>query len=252
MIIIRGWLQNNYKKDGWFSWIICLFAFITNATIVGIDKSFGETLGSITDAFNVTTSEAAWIASTHSSIQYFAAFISSMLAQKYGFSFIMFLGSTLAGTGFAVATMSRDVTTLTILYGVVGGLGLGLAYTPGNIICSFYFRQKRSLATGIAVAGSALGIVVISYLINLMGQSYGWKGWLIVCSSICPTIWFLAFTAWLVPETSDEYSDIESEHAHHNQAEEEQGYEMLYDLCNIIAYVIYIYSNVCTYMHQCI
>ena len=75
--IIRH-IRSNYESDGILSWIICLSALIANAIVVGIDSSFGESLGSIMKDFNSTESNVAWIGSVHSSTQYFYASLSSI------------------------------------------------------------------------------------------------------------------------------------------------------------------------------
>ena len=38
------------------------------------------------------------------------------------------------------------------------GVGFGLIYVPAIVAVGFYFEKKRSLAMGIAVCGSGLGI----------------------------------------------------------------------------------------------
>ena len=36
-----------------------------------------------------------------------------------------------------------------VLYGIVGGFGLGLIYLPAVVAVGHYFESKRALATGI-------------------------------------------------------------------------------------------------------
>ena len=38
------------------------------------------------------------------------------------------------------------------------GLGFGLIYVPAIVSVGFYFEKKRSIAMGIAVCGSGLGM----------------------------------------------------------------------------------------------
>lgn len=47
-----------------------------------------------------------------------------------------------------------------------------------------YFEKLRSLATGIAVAGSGLGTFIFAPLIDLFIREYGWRGTLMVLSGI--------------------------------------------------------------------
>lgn len=43
----------------------------------------------------------------------------------------------------------------------VSGIGLGFIYLPAICVVCYYFEKKRSLATGIAVAGSGAGTIVM-------------------------------------------------------------------------------------------
>ena len=220
MIFGRITLPNSYKKDGWLAWAVCLFAFISNAVVVGIDRSYGESLEPVMKAFNATESQAVWVGSIHSSTQYFAAFLSSMLAYKIGFGPTIFIGSVSASIAFALATLAKSITVLAVLFGVVGGIALGFCYAPGNIICSYYFQQRRPLATGLAVTGGGFGIVPLAYFISLMNVTYGWKSWLTICSCICPLVWLLAITTWLLPPNCDKNDEDLGQHQSANEVEE--------------------------------
>lgn len=41
------------------------------------------------------------------------------------------------------------------------GAGFGLIYLPSIVTVGYYFEKKRSIATGIAVAGSGVGTFVL-------------------------------------------------------------------------------------------
>ena len=176
----------NYKEDGFWSWIICLCAFVTNAVVFGVDFSFGEILDPILKDFNSTEADVALIGSLHSSMHCFSASISSIMAQKYGFAPIILIGIMIFSISFAISITSTSITLLTFYYGFLGGFGMGLIYAPGCIICSLYFNKQKALATGIASFGSGIGIAIISQLMNTISRSYGWKGCAILLASICP------------------------------------------------------------------
>ena len=57
-------------------------------------------------------------------------------------------GGLLCGTGFALSLFSQNVAMMIVLYGLVGGSGLGLMYVPTIISVNYYFDKKRSIANG--------------------------------------------------------------------------------------------------------
>lgn len=187
------------KQDGFIAWCICLSAFLSNAVIIGIDCSFGESIGSIRRDFNVNSGDAAWIGSIHSSIQFYAAFAASFLVKFLGFGPTILFGTLLGFISFGAALFSPNLISLVASYGIVSGLGLGLAYNPANVICAFYFKKYRPLAVALANAGSGFGIIIIAYFLNLMNKNYDWKGSVLLCTMVTPLISLLGSIVWLFP-----------------------------------------------------
>ena len=74
---------------------------------------------------------------------------------------------------------------LMMLYGVIGGFGLGLIYLPAVCAVGYYFEKKRALATGISVCGSGVGTFVFAPLGTYLLEQYGWKGANIIFAALC-------------------------------------------------------------------
>jgi MFS family permease len=197
----------NIQKDGWFAWAVCLSAFLCNAVITGIDSSFGETIGSIANHFNATERDVAWIGSVHSSAQYFAAFVASPLSNQFGFGPVALFGTLVSTVSFGIAFASTNVNILIVTYGLLGGTGLGLLYTPANIVCTFHFERKQAVAIALANSGAGIGIVAIAFITNFINENYGWKGAILFFAIICPLTGFLAIMLWRFPIRS-EISDL--------------------------------------------
>ena len=82
-----------------------------------------------------------------------------------------------------------SITSLTIAYGLIGGIGNGIAYVPGLIACGFYFDDnKRALATGIATSGNGIGIVVVPIMMGYINENFGWRSSMLFLSVISPVI----------------------------------------------------------------
>ncbi|KHJ87547.1 hypothetical protein OESDEN_12677, partial [Oesophagostomum dentatum] len=55
------------------------------------------------------------------------------------------------------------------------GVGFGLMYCPAIVIVTMYFEKRRSLATGIAVAGAGVGTVLFSPINDFIITNFGWR-----------------------------------------------------------------------------
>src|SRR3954454_19287459 len=65
------------------------------------------------------------------------------------------------GTMLASLTNTKDqLWVLVLTYGVLGGIGLGLAYITPIAMLAKWFPDKRGLITGIAVGGFGFGAVI--------------------------------------------------------------------------------------------
>jgi MFS family permease len=80
-------------------------------------------------------------------------------------------GSGLALGGFGVAT-SR-LWLLYIGYGVIGGIGLGLAYVSPVSALVKWFPDRRGMATGLAVLGFGGGSLIAAPLSNALIDKFG-------------------------------------------------------------------------------
>ena len=73
------------------------------------------------------------------------------------------LGGVVFGGGWMVAYLGQHHFAFTILgVGVLGGIGVGLAYIVPIAIGMLWFPQNKGLVTGVAVAGFASGAAVVS------------------------------------------------------------------------------------------
>jgi len=57
----------------------------------------------------------------------------------------------------------------------MAGIGFGLMYLPSIAMVSFYFDERRALATGLAVCGSGVGTFILAPFFNHLVVEYGWK-----------------------------------------------------------------------------
>jgi len=88
---------------------------------------------------------------------------------------VIIAGGIVMGLGFFLAqfTTASNPWMLWLTYGVLGGFGMGMAYTTTISTCQKWFPDKRGLVTGIIVAALGFGGIIFTpvaeILINQMG-----------------------------------------------------------------------------------
>ena len=214
-----GNIRQNYQRDGILSWFVCFSAFVSNAIIYGIGSSFGVMFGSIMKDFNATEDSVAGIHSVQAGVRCFSAFLASIFAEKIGFAHTIAFGTLVVTMSMAISIISNSVSTFTLYYGFFAGFGLGLIFTPCNIICSFHFIKRRSLATGITICGSGIGIILVSQAMSFVVLSYGWKGCIMICAFVSPLNGLMAIIAYVLPE-HNHVSTVERNERNMNSTDE--------------------------------
>lgn len=83
-------------------------------------------------------------------------------------------GGLIFGSGWLVAGLGGHHFFLTILgIGILGGIGVGLAYIVPIATCIQWFPKNKGLVTGIAVAGFGGGAALVSQGANLLMATRG-------------------------------------------------------------------------------
>jgi MFS family permease len=88
--------------------------------------------------------------------------------QKMGPRKVGMVGGALCGLGWIAASFSTSPTMLIPLYGIIGGLGVGIAYGCPIATSAQWFPDKRGLAVGTTVLGFGLSSAIISYSTKYM------------------------------------------------------------------------------------
>ncbi|KAI9306820.1 major facilitator superfamily domain-containing protein [Cunninghamella echinulata] len=87
----------------------------------------------------------------------------------------MLIGTVLAPLGIILSSFSTELWHIYLSQGVVFGVGCGLVFAPSLALPSQWFEKNRSLATGLAVAGSGLGGLAISPMSQSLIVSIGYR-----------------------------------------------------------------------------
>lgn len=80
-----------------------------------------------------------------------------------------------------------QISLFKVLYEIfyyVQGLGNGILVLPGITLVQHYFSKRRGLASGIASAGASVGSLSCGPILQLMIDTYGWRGTLLIIGAV--------------------------------------------------------------------
>ncbi|MCS7138508.1 MAG: OFA family MFS transporter [Crenarchaeota archaeon] len=91
------------------------------------------------------------------------------LIKKLGPRKTSLIGSIMVGTGWIGASFSPNIETMTALYGIIGGAGVGVVYGCPIAVSATWFPRRSGLAIGLTVMGFGLsGVIIAPILTNLI------------------------------------------------------------------------------------
>ncbi|KAG0710024.1 Monocarboxylate transporter 12 [Chionoecetes opilio] len=161
--------------DGGWGWVIVAASFMVHCIADGITMSFGVLFVELLSYFQEGKSLTSWVGSLFMAIPLLAGPLASILTDRYGCQTVTICGAVVASLGFFVSAFVNTIPLLLLTVGIITGLGLAVCYVAAIVIVAFYFEKKRSLATGIAVAGSGIGTFLFAPLIQHLMDNWGWR-----------------------------------------------------------------------------
>lgn len=162
--------------DGGWGWIVCISCLVGNIAVGGIVLSFGIILPALKDFYREGTFATSLVGSLMTGFTYGTAPIAAALTNQIGIRGVYMIGSVIAFFSFFLSAFSSNCYVLMILFGVIGGTGLGLILMPISVACNLYFEKKRPLATGISKTGFSIGGFLFPLIIQSILDDFGWRG----------------------------------------------------------------------------
>ena len=93
--------------------------------------------------------------------------------QKMGPRKVCMAGGALVGIGWIAASFASSPLMLAVLYGVIGGIGVGIAYGCPIAVSAQWFPDKRGLAVGLTVLGFGFSAALIAPISDFLVANYG-------------------------------------------------------------------------------
>ncbi|OQV25729.1 putative Monocarboxylate transporter 12 [Hypsibius exemplaris] len=171
--------------DGGFGWVIVACSFFCNFIVDGVCYSFGVYVMFWTEAFpEASKLQIALIGSLLNGVYLLMGPISSALTNAFGFKIVIFSGAIISAVAFIISMFATSVPFLIGTFGVLGGIGFGLIYSPAILCVCYYFDKRRAMAVGICVCGSGVGAFLFPPLVTLIIDHFAWQGSMLILAGL--------------------------------------------------------------------
>ncbi|KAK3104753.1 hypothetical protein FSP39_009430 [Pinctada imbricata] len=149
----------------------------------------------------------------------------------------MMAGGVLMTTGFVISAFVESLDAFLISFGVLSGLGAGLSFTSSVVVVGFNFERRRNLATGVSVSGVGIGIFILSPLMQLAKDTYGYNGLLLMCGAV--SFHHLVFGALCRPSELEKLSKTKDNIFKHGNERRKCS-----KLLSILREIVFLFSNI--------
>ncbi|KAJ6257717.1 hypothetical protein Dda_7505 [Drechslerella dactyloides] len=161
--------------DGGYGWVCVACAMALNICSWGINGSYGVYL-----SFYLTHEPPLYPQATPLSYAFIGGLIigsamvvspiTNLLIRQFSSRVTLLTGTLLQFISLIIASFATQLWQLYLVQGALFGLGMGMVSAVSVSILPQWFDKKRSIASGIAAAGSGVGGLVFSLATNAMLQ----------------------------------------------------------------------------------
>ncbi|MEK3741148.1 MFS transporter [Brevibacillus sp. FSL K6-0770] len=159
-----------------YAWVIAAVTFFILLIGAGIRSAPGVFMVPVEQEFGWSRSSISFALSVNLLLYGLVGPFAAAVMDRFGIRRITILALFMLALGAALTTWMQSSWQLTLLWGVVVGLGSGCtASVLGAMIANRWFVKQRGLVMGILTASGATGQLVFLPLLASLAESDGWR-----------------------------------------------------------------------------
>ncbi|KAJ1818126.1 hypothetical protein LPJ75_001526, partial [Coemansia sp. RSA 2598] len=124
---------------------------------------------------NASSSFLSWIGTLQFVMMCFFGIGVSVLCERVDTRILSGIGALVSALALIIASFCNSPWKLLITQGIMFGFGASFLYATGLNLPPQWFAKYRALATGIAIAGSGIGGLWLSFATRAMITNLSWK-----------------------------------------------------------------------------
>ncbi|XP_033626186.1 monocarboxylate transporter 12-like [Asterias rubens] len=138
---------------------------------------------SFQNEFQSTTAQTSAIFSIMYSSSYIGDMTGAVLGNHMGYRSTAILGGILNTAGMIGGSFTTRIYQM-YFTNALAGIGAGITLMPAIVMVAKYFKTYYPLACGISSSGADIGMLVFGPLMQLLLDTYGWRGTMLVTGAI--------------------------------------------------------------------
>ncbi|XP_071096790.1 monocarboxylate transporter 12-like [Haliotis cracherodii] len=161
--------------DGGWAWVVLATTSLGMVIAGTVAIATGFLQVEFLEHFSQSTGYTSLVSSMFLCLELGMGPFSSVLCDMFSIRVAMVTGGVLMSLGLIIASYTTDLLHLILAFGVLGGAGFGLTYTPLNVILGHYFTDRQPMANGFSLAACGSGLALGAYFVIWFIDAYGWR-----------------------------------------------------------------------------
>ncbi|KAL7269482.1 hypothetical protein RUND412_007855 [Rhizina undulata] len=176
-----------YPEGGLRAWLVVIGSWLVLTSSFGIMNTMGtfQAYIALDQLKDYTQGEIGWIFSVYVFLSFFLAIQIGPLFDILGPTWLLLSGSTIYVAMFMILSICKEYYAFMLTFGILGGLGTCLLFTPAISVIGHWFRVRRGLATGFGTTGGGFGGIIFPLAINYLIPQIGFAWTVRVVGFIC-------------------------------------------------------------------
>ncbi|OAA40562.1 Major facilitator superfamily domain, general substrate transporter [Metarhizium rileyi] len=165
--------------NGGYAWVCTFAVFLINAHTWGVNASWAVIMAQLSahpEIIKASHFEFGLVGGLSISQALFISPVVTVVRKRIGARWTLLLGTLLIFTSLVTASFSSQIWHLVLSQGFCFGWGMGFTYVTASALLPPWFSSRRSLAVGLATAGSGIGGLIYSIVTDrvIAAWDVGW------------------------------------------------------------------------------
>ena len=172
--------QKIYKPSGaeprlFYGYIVVAVAFCIMVLTNGTRLSFGIFFKPVLTEFGWTRTMTSGAFSLAMIVHGLVSIVMGGLTDRLGPRIVLTLCGFILGLGYLLMSQVNAVWQLYLFYGLITGIGTSGFWVPIMSTVARWFAKRRGMITGIVMAGTGLGTLVVPPVASRLIATYDWR-----------------------------------------------------------------------------
>jgi len=164
------------RRTFFYGWLIVAVTAAVVLITAGVRSAPGAFLLSMTDEPGWSTASVSFAAAAGLVVFGLAGPLSGSLMGRIGIRSVVLVSLVVTGGALLVTSLVREIWQLTLVFGLLSGLGTGLvASVLGPTVAARWFVRNRGLVTGVFGASTSAGQLLFVPILTSLAVALSWR-----------------------------------------------------------------------------